>query len=152
MEVHLAEQTASFLYAAVLGLCLGGVYDFFRCLRALTGGRRWMTALCDLLFSFVCMGSYFLFSLTFSGGVLRGYTLLGAALAMLLYFTGPSPFLMALFLPLTGLARRGTERAGRRLAGAGRSMRRRLRACLARGRDSARERRRAEGPGNAGKA
>ena len=46
MQVQLAEQTRSFIYATALGLCLGGVYDFFRCLRALAGAKRWVTMLC----------------------------------------------------------------------------------------------------------
>ena len=105
MEVHLAEQTASFIYAAVLGLCLGGGYDVFRCLRVLFR-RRWVTALCDLLFAFLCMSAYFLFSMIATGGVLRSYTALGAILAMFLYFTGLSPLLMALLLPVMRFMRR----------------------------------------------
>ena len=113
MEVQLAEQTRSFIYAAVLGLCLGGVYDFLRCLRVLTGAKRWVTALCDLLFSFLCMISYFLFSLAFSGGVLRMYTALGTGLALLLYFLGVSPLVMTLLMPPVRLARRGMAWTGR---------------------------------------
>ena len=101
----MAEQTTSFIYAAVLGLCLGGVYDVFRCLRVLLRGK-WVTVLCDLLFAFLCMSAYFLFSMGFTGGVLRTYTALGAILAMFLYFTGLSPFLMALLLPLMRIIRR----------------------------------------------
>lgn len=113
MEVHLAEQTRSFIYAAVLGLCLGGVYDFFRCLRALAGAKRWVTMLCDLLFSFLCMACYFLFSLAFSGGVLRLYTALGIGLAMLLYFMGVSPLVMMVMTPVIRAARRGMAWLGR---------------------------------------
>lgn len=112
MEVHLAEQTRNFIYAAVLGLGLGGVYDFFRCLRALTGAKRWVTALCDLLFSFLCMTSYFLFSLAFAGGVLRLYTALGTGLAMLLYFIGVSPLVMMVMMPAIRLLRRGMAWVG----------------------------------------
>ncbi len=101
----MAEQTTSFIYAAVLGLCLGGVYDVFRCLRVLLR-RKWVTALCDLLFAFLCMSAYFLFSMAFTGGVLRSYTALGIMLAMFLYFSGLSPLLMALLLPIMRFIRR----------------------------------------------
>lgn len=127
MQVQLAEQTRSFIYAAALGLCLGGVYDFLRCLRALSGAKRWVTALCDLLFSFLCMLSYFLFSLTFCGGVLRLYTALGAGLAMLLYFLGISPLVMAALLPPIRLMRRGLLWLGRRMRRFGRRLSRHVR-------------------------
>ncbi len=131
MEMHLAEQTRSFIYAAVLGLCLGGVYDFFRCLRALSGAKRWVTALCDLLFTFLCMLAYFLFSLSFSGGVLRMYTALGMALAMLLYFTGLSPVILSLFMPPIRLARRGLRFAGCYIGQFGRWLWKHLKICFA---------------------
>lgn len=137
MEMHLAEQTRSFIYAAVLGLCLGGVYDFFRCLRALTGAKRWVTALCDLLFAFLCMLSYFLFSLAFSGGVLRMYTALGTALAMLLYFTGLSPFILSLLMPPIRLVRRGLQFASRHLQKLGRWLWKHLKICFAYNRGNA---------------
>ncbi len=127
MEVYLAEQTRNFISAAVLGLCLGGVYDVLRCVRALSGGGRWATALCDFLYAFVCTFSYFLFSLAACGGELRLYTALGAALAMFLYFAGLSPFVTGLLMPPVRLIRRAVcalkRAAGRVLSRAARHVR-----------------------------
>ena len=55
-----APETAVFLYACALGAGLGVLYDVFRLLRLVTGGKALLVFLEDLLFSFLAAGCGFL--------------------------------------------------------------------------------------------
>ena len=81
-EGALAQQTRAFLYAALLGLSLGLFYDILRALRLALGAGRLLTG-----------------ALAFCQGQIRSYGLTGAGLGAVLYFVGPSPFLLSLLAP-----------------------------------------------------
>ena len=92
-EGALAQQTRAFLYAALLGLSLGLFYDILRALRLVLGAGRLLTGALDLVFCFVAV------TLAFCQGQIRSYGLTGAGLGAVLYFVGPSPFLLSLLAP-----------------------------------------------------
>ena len=94
-EGALAQQTRAFLYAALLGLSLGLFYDILRVL----GAGRLLTGALDLVFCFVSAAGFFAVTLAFCQGQIRSYGLTGAGLGAVLYFVGPSPFLLSLLAP-----------------------------------------------------
>ena len=94
-EGALAQQTRAFLYAALLGLSLGFFYDILRALRMALGAGR----LLDLIFCFVSAAGFFAVTLAFCQGQIRSYGLTGTGLGAVLYFVGPSPFLLSLLAP-----------------------------------------------------
>ena len=94
-EGALAQQTRAFLYAALLGLSLGLFYDILRALRLVLGAGRLLTGALDLVFCFVSAAGFFAVTLAFCQGQIRSYGLTGAVL----YFVGPSPFLLSLLAP-----------------------------------------------------
>lgn len=100
MEVALAQQTRAFFYAALLGLCLGLLYDFFRAVRIAAGNHRLLTGFLDLVFCLAVTISFFVLTLVQARGQVRSYTMVGMGLGGLLYFCGLSPFALALLRPL----------------------------------------------------
>ena len=98
-EGALAQQTRAFLYAALLGLSLGLFYYILRALRLVLGAGRLLTGALDLVFCFVSAAGFFAVTLAFCQGQIRSYGLTGAGLGAVLYFVGPSPFLLSLLAP-----------------------------------------------------
>ncbi len=98
-EGALAQQTRAFLYAALLGLSLGFFYDILRALRMALGAGRLLTGVLDLIFCFVSAAGFFAVTLAFCQGQIRSYGLTGTGLGAVLYFVGPSPFLLSLLAP-----------------------------------------------------
>lgn len=96
----LADQTRAFLYAVILGLALGVLYDFMRTLRIVFGAGRIFTGVLDLLFCLAAAASFFALTLVFAQGQVRSYTVGGAVLGGALYFSGVSPFALALLRPV----------------------------------------------------
>ncbi|HIV18995.1 MAG TPA: spore cortex biosynthesis protein YabQ [Candidatus Merdivicinus intestinigallinarum] len=80
-----APETAVFLYACALGAGLGVLYDVFRLLRLVTGGKALLVFLEDLLFSFLAAGCTLYFMIEFCSGWLRLFVLAGEALGFILY-------------------------------------------------------------------
>lgn len=78
MEVSVSAQTAELLYSALLGVCLGVMYDVFRIFRRWLGRGRFMTALFDGLYWLAAFCALLGFVMTVSGGVVRWYVLIGA--------------------------------------------------------------------------
>ncbi len=92
MERLLAAQTLVFLYAVILGLTLGVVYDVLRCLRLAFAWKKLGTALCDIAFCFVMSAALLIFLLAAADGEMRGYIAAGLAIGLLLYFAALSDF------------------------------------------------------------
>ena len=88
MEVMLADQTRAFLYAALLGAGLGLLYDLLRTIRILLGNGKWLTAGLDLFYCLAAALSFFTLTLLYGQGQVRSYTVAGAVLGAVLYFSG----------------------------------------------------------------
>lgn len=115
MEFSIAAQTQTFLYAAVLGFAMGGVYDNARCLRVL-GGNRWLiTTVLDTGYCLTWLVVLAAFTLIHGDGSLRNYILLGCAGGMTLYFLTVSRIVVGFLLPrLRRINRWFAERRKRR--------------------------------------
>lgn len=81
----LAEESAILVHAAVLGLEMGLVYDFFRVLRRSFRCKFVVTAIMDLLYwCFVGYRTFYIMH-TYSNGELRWFAVLGAITVLALY-------------------------------------------------------------------
>lgn len=81
----LAEESAILLYAGVLGLELGLVYDFFRIIRRVWRCGFFVTACMDLTFWLFAAGRTFYIMHTRSNGTLRWFAVLGVLVVLFLY-------------------------------------------------------------------
>lgn len=98
----LAEESAILIYAAVLGLEMGLVYDFFRIFRRVWRCNFIVTACMDLGFwGFAAYRTFFIMH-TYSNGTLRWFAILGAITVLSIYmrlfskyFVAASTFLLA---------------------------------------------------------
>ena len=100
MEAVISAQTAVFLYAAILGMGIGLLYDLFRSVRIAFKAKGVLTAVCDLLFCFISFLGLVYFMLTGAQGQLRGYILLGMAIGAALYFCALSDIVIRLLSPV----------------------------------------------------
>ncbi|MBE6993124.1 MAG: hypothetical protein E7423_00555 [Ruminococcaceae bacterium] len=89
MEIVVADQSRAFLYAAVLGLCMGVVYDVFSFV-PLMAGKKKLRGVCDVLYCLVFLVGFLVLVHTKAGGVVRWYLPGGVVLGMVLYFCGLS--------------------------------------------------------------
>lgn len=81
----MAEESAILIYAGVLGLQMGLVYDFFRILRRVWQCNVVVTAAMDVLFW--CFVAYRTFAImhTYSNGTLRWFAILGTLVILTIY-------------------------------------------------------------------
>lgn len=107
MEAVLAHQTQIFLFAAILGLFIGLLYDFFRCIALTLRIGRIGMAVHDLLFCLLCLLSFIIFMLVFSQEQMRWYIPGGMLLGGVLYHTALSGLVRAGLMPVLRGLRRG---------------------------------------------
>jgi spore cortex biosynthesis protein YabQ len=90
MGIYLADQTADFLRALLLGAALGVVYDVFRVLRIAfpqkTAFGRLAIFIEDLLFFTLCAAATFVFLMGAVQGRIRFFLLLGEGLGAVIYY------------------------------------------------------------------
>ncbi len=88
MQLTLIQQTEAFLRAFLLGLLLCGVYIAFSVIRILLRHDRVPVLILDILFVCFCGIANFLFALSQTDGIIRGYSLFAeAAVFAAVYFT-----------------------------------------------------------------
>ncbi len=90
MHISVAFQTLVFLWAVLLGMLFGTVYDFLKVIRVVLAGR-WSTIVCDALFWLFALISGFVFVLTVAQGDGRAYIAIGILGGMSLYRMTFSP-------------------------------------------------------------
>ena len=100
METILSQQTQIFLYAVILGILLGVVYDLLRVVHTASGRGRIVRGVLDVLFCAVCLVCIVAFLLFFAGGQMRVYISLGLAAGAILYGLGLSDLVCTLCYPL----------------------------------------------------
>ena len=79
------EQIRFFLYAVVMGVCFGPVYDALRAVRIVFPHPKALVFLEDILYTAFCGFCFFVFSTQFLWGELRAFVLVGALLGFLVY-------------------------------------------------------------------
>lgn len=93
LYMPLTAQSAYFLEAVLLGAVLGLIYDVFAVVRSLTRAGAGLTALCDGLFWLTALAVYFVFTVAWAGGQVRGFLLLGCGLGALFFELTLSPLI-----------------------------------------------------------
>lgn len=84
----MAQQTQIFLLCVGLGVLLGAVYDAVRFIRRIISDSDKAVVFQDILFSFICVFSSFIFLLCVGDGEIRLYPYLGMILGFAVwYFT-----------------------------------------------------------------
>lgn len=96
MENAVSVQTLEFLYSALLGIAAGVFYDLLRVIRTYTSEKRWITGIFDAFFWIVASFSLFAFILTYSGGHMRWYILVGVFCGGFVYRTAASEIVFRL--------------------------------------------------------
>jgi spore cortex biosynthesis protein YabQ len=86
LEVSLAGQTQGFLYACILGLFLGALYDVFRVLRVFLHFDRRPVFFQDLFCCCAAAVATFLLALMVNWGEVRFYLLAGEIIGVCVYF------------------------------------------------------------------
>ena len=109
LYMPLTAQSAYFLEAVLLGAVLGLVYDVFAVVRGLTRAGAGLTALCDALFWLIALAVYFVFTVAWAGGQVRGFLLLGCGLGAL------ARVLRTVFRPLNALNRGVREKFSKKI-------------------------------------
>ena len=79
------EQTQLFLWACVIGVCLGVVYDFFRAFRIIIKHRMLYVFVEDFIFTFFFAITIFIYTTEKGRGEIRFFIFFGALLGFFIY-------------------------------------------------------------------
>ncbi|MCD8328383.1 MAG: spore cortex biosynthesis protein YabQ [Ruminococcus sp.] len=78
-------ELSLFALSIAIGVIFGVIYEATRIVRIIFPHRSWLVFLEDMLFMLFCGFWFFIFSMTFARGQLRGFLLLGNLLGFFLY-------------------------------------------------------------------
>lgn len=85
MSVYISQQCFLFFYSILFGFLFGLVYDVFRIFRIAIKHNQLLIFCEDMAFCLSFSLSYILFNFCVNSGVLRWFSLFGAALGFVLY-------------------------------------------------------------------
>lgn len=103
--VSLAKQTYNFFVSVGFGFALGIVYDFFFIIRNLVSKRKWVTFVCDTLFTVLASVMSFLLLLIITDGQIRAYVILGEIIGFFVYYFSLGVFIVKLCERITRIIR-----------------------------------------------
>ena len=103
--ISLARQTYTFFVSVGFGFLLGVVYDVFFLIRNLISKRRWVTFICDAVFTVSASVMSFLLLLIITDGRIRAYVLFGEAVGFLVYYFSLGVFIVKLCEKITRIIR-----------------------------------------------
>lgn len=92
--ISLAKQTYNFFVSVGFGFALGIVYDIFFIIRNLVSRFRWVTVLCDCLFTVCASVLSFLLLLIITDGQIRAYVILGELIGFFVYYFSLGVFIV----------------------------------------------------------
>jgi len=105
MEISIAEQTRALLLAGAAGVAFGLLYDILRIVRRAFKSAL-LTAALDLIFWLASAVGALCFMLAVTGGRLRLFTAVGAALGAAFYFLTLSSVVLAVGFAVTKILRK----------------------------------------------
>lgn len=86
MILSMSGQAWLFFGTVAAGFAIGLVYDFFRILRRVLSHRQWLVQLEDAIYWLVVSFLMFYFMLQQNYGEIRFFSIVGAALGLVIYF------------------------------------------------------------------
>ncbi len=92
--ISLAKQTYNFFVSVGFGFALGIVYDIFFIIRNLVSRFRWVTVLCDCLFTVCASALSFLLLLIITDGQVRAYVIFGEFIGFFVYYFSLGVFIV----------------------------------------------------------
>ena len=103
--VSLARQTYAFFVSVGFGFALGIVYDIFFVIRNTLSKRRWITLVCDIVFTVSASVLSFLLLLVITDGLVRGYAVIGELLGFFVYYFSLGVFIVKICGKITDILR-----------------------------------------------
>lgn len=85
LDVTVSTQVWAFLCSVLCGLVAGAVYSLFGIVRTVSDNNRIMTFLCDVLYMLIFAVITYIFSIGFTEGFVRAYTLAGELTGFLVF-------------------------------------------------------------------
>lgn len=103
MSAFVTDQAATFLLTVVMGMALALVYDLLRMERRLFRHKNWLVNFQDFIYFF--LGGVFIFYILFhkNYGQIRAFSLIGALIGIILYFTIFSEWVMTIGMKILTL-------------------------------------------------
>lgn len=99
--VSLAKQTYSFFVSVGFGFALGIVYDIFFIIRNTLSKRKWVTLVCDAVFTVSASVLSFLLLLVVTDGQVRAYAIFGELLGFFVYYFSLGVFIVKICEKIT---------------------------------------------------
>ena len=100
MILSMSDQAWLFLTTVAAGFVMGFVYDIFRIIRRTIPHRQWIVQIEDIIYWTSCSLLMFIFLLHENYGEIRFFSIVGAALGMILYFISLSPLFLKVSVTL----------------------------------------------------
>ncbi len=100
MEYSLSDQLITFFCSVLCGFCLGVFYEILRLVRKLLPSKKYIVVICDLIFMLVLSFVSVLFSICYSRGNTRYFTIIGELAGILAVRFTLGTFSIRFFLPL----------------------------------------------------
>ena len=106
MILSMSGQAVIFLATVASGFCIGFAFDCLRALRRAIPHPDFLTQIEDIIFWIAAALIMFYVMLNLNYGEIRFYSIMGAALGMILYFASLSRLVMALSMAIINLIRK----------------------------------------------
>ncbi|MBE6835236.1 MAG: hypothetical protein E7515_03175 [Ruminococcaceae bacterium] len=104
--VSLAKQTYNFFVSVGFGFALGIVYDVFFIIRNLISKRKWVTVVCDVIFTLFSSLMSFLLLLSVTDGQIRFYVILGELIGFFVYYFSLGVFIVKICEKITAVLKK----------------------------------------------
>ena len=99
-------QAWIFLSTVLVGMVIGLFYDFFRVARKVAPHAGWAIQLEDVLFWIIATGSMFYFMLNRNFGEIRMFSIIGAAIGVVVYFSTVSRLVLTISVAVINFVKR----------------------------------------------
>jgi spore cortex biosynthesis protein YabQ len=100
------SQTTFFLLAVAAGFAIGFIYDVFRVARLAVKHADAVVQIEDAVFWLIASAGMFLFTLHVNNGEVRAFSIVGAALGMVLYFVGLSSYIIKILVAAVNILKK----------------------------------------------
>ncbi len=104
--LSMSQEAFWFLITTLFGFAMGMFFDVFKVLRKTFKHADFLTQIEDIIFWVVSSFAMFYLLLNKTGGLLRGYLILGAFIGLAIYFASISRFIVAVVYSFLSFAQK----------------------------------------------